>query len=129
MRGRWRGAVDLDDPGIHERAEDRDRASGEGEPTRGGSWLSNTSARTWPNTSPPRPMTLISIAAVSFSCGTSGSGAAAMSRSYDPSPQLTTPVGAFLRTIFLRLAGSSPAFASATAFSISHSGAMTTTLP
>ena len=41
-----------------------------------GSWLSNTSERMPPATSPPRPITLMSIAAVSFSCGTSGSGSA-----------------------------------------------------
>ena len=42
---------------------------------------------------------------------------------------MTTPVGAFLRTIFLRFAASSPALRSAASFSISHSGAITTTVP
>ncbi len=74
-------------------------------------------------------MTLMSIAAVSDSCGTSGSGSASTRRSNDPRPQLTTPVGAFLRTIFLRFAASSPALRSAASFSISHSGAITTTVP
>ena len=83
----------------------------------------------FPNTSPPRPITLMSIAAVSCKCEVSGSGSASTSLSKDPRPQLTTPVGAFLRTIFLRLAGSSPALRSAASFSISQSGAITTTLP
>ena len=74
-------------------------------------------------------MTLISIAAVICMCGVSGSGVAATRRSNDPSPQFTTPVGAFFRTIFFRFAASSPAFRSAASFSISHSGAITMTLP
>ena len=45
------------------------------------SWLSKTSERTFANTSPPRAMTLMSIAAVSCRCGSSGSGSAATSRS------------------------------------------------
>ena len=71
----------------------------------------------------------MSIAAVSFSCGVSGSGSAATSRSYEPSPQVIWPAGAFLRTIFFSFLGSSPALRTAASFSISCSGASTTTVP
>ncbi len=94
-----------------------------------GSWLSKQSERMPPTTSPPRPITLISIAAVSFSWGTSGSGSAATSRSKDASPHDTNPAAAFLRTTFRSFFGSSPALRSATSFSISWSGASTTTVP
>ncbi len=74
-------------------------------------------------------MTLMSIAAVSCRCGESGSGWASTSRSNDAALQFTNPAGAFLRTTFLSFFGSSPALRTATSFSISWSGASTTTVP
>ena len=71
----------------------------------------------------------MSIAAVSCSCGTSGSGSASTSRSKVDSLQFTNPCGAFLRTTFFSFFGSSPALAIEAAFSISWSGAITTTVP
>ena len=74
-------------------------------------------------------MTLMSIAAVSFSCGVSGSGSAMTSRSYEASPHVICPAGAFLRTMRLSFLASSPALRTETSFSISCSGASTTTVP
>ena len=94
-----------------------------------GSWLSNTSDRTAPKVSPPRAMTDSTIACVIRMRETIGSGSAPMSRSNDACPHETNPSGAFLRLILFFFFGSSPALATARAFSMSCSGASATTSP
>ena len=74
-------------------------------------------------------MTLSTIAWVTRKLEVSGSGSAATSRSKVGSPQATKPSGGFLRTTLRRFFGSSPALASAFSFSITCSGACTTTRP
>jgi hypothetical protein len=70
---------------------------------------------------------LSNIACETWKRDCSGSGDAATSRSYVRSLHVTKPSGAFFLTTLRRFFGSSPAFASALAFSISCSGAYTTT--
>lgn len=74
-------------------------------------------------------MTLMSMALVICMDEVSVSGSASTSLRKDGSPHETKPSGAFLRTILRRFLGSSPAFSSALRFSLSCSGACTTTVP
>ena len=74
-------------------------------------------------------MTLMIIDAVMCMCEVSGSGSAETSFSNDFSPHDTKPCGAFFLTMRLRFFSSSPALRTAAAFSISCSGASTTTVP
>ena len=95
-----------------------------------GSWLS-VSSRVIASTGSPtgRASTLSTMACVTAKLEVRGSGGASRSRSKVLSVQLTAPSGAFLRTILRCLRGSSPALASALRFSMTWSGAMTTTSP
>ena len=72
-------------------------------------------------------MRLSTMVVVTWNWLVSVSGAASRSRSKVLSVQLTRPSGAFLRTILRRLRSSSPALASALAFSMTCSGAWTET--
>ena len=81
------------------------------------------------NASPGRLITLSSMAWLTAKLDCSGSGSAATSRSKVGLPQPTKPSGGFLRTTLRRFLGSSPALASAFSFSITCSGAWTTTVP
>ena len=82
-----------------------------------------------PRPSRPRCSTWSTIACDTWNDDVSGSGGASRSRSNVLSVQLTCPDGACLRTIFFCLRGSSPALASALRFSMTCSGACTTTSP
>ena len=85
--------------------------------------------RTARNASPGRATTLSSSECVIRKWLISGSGWACTSRSKVSLPQETVPGTAFFFTIFLRLAGSLVALAAIRSFSMTCSGACTTTVP
>ncbi len=89
-------------------------------------------ASTGSPTAPPAPArasTLSTMAWLTWNWLVRGSGSASRSRSKVESVQFTAPAGAFLRTTFLSFFGSSPALASSLRFSMTCSGAMTSTSP
>jgi hypothetical protein len=92
------------------------------------SWLSVSRCRIAANASPGRATTFSSIEWVTAKLDASGSGGAATSRSNVGLPQDTNPFGGTLRTTLRRFFGS-PARFSARSFSITCSGACTTTVP
>jgi len=96
---------------------------------RGCSWLSRRSLRIDSNGSPSRSMTLSNMEWLTRIRETNGSGSASTSRSKVALFQVTNPSGGFLRWILRSFLGSSPALATALAFSTSWSGACTTTDP
>ena len=79
--------------------------------------------------SPGRAATLRTMAWLTAKLDVSGSGGAATSRWKVGSPQDTNRSGGFLRTTLRRIFGSSPALARARSFSMTCSGACTTTEP
>ena len=74
-------------------------------------------------------MTLSSIEWLTWKLEVSGSGSASTRRSKVGWPQPIEPSGGFLRTTLRRFFGSSPALARAFSFSMTCSGACTTTRP
>ncbi len=78
---------------------------------------------------PGRETTPSTIACDTRKCDVSGSGSAATSLSKVVSDQLTKPSGGLRRTTFRFFAASSPALATARWFSMTCSGASTTTSP
>ena len=95
----------------------------------GCSWLSRSSERIAANGSPGRVMTLSRVEWLTRIRETIASGSAATSLSKVCSLQVTAPSGGFLRWTLRRFLGSSPALASAFSFSMTCSGACTTTVP